>query len=403
MTLNLICNVLALAGIATSGFFLVKAFRRAGPATHTNDRSSSVVLPLLDLLESAIDRCVDWMFNAPIDALLAVGGVAKSGHRTLVRKVQGRKPFPTNLNDLANLESFHGEGSFKKLYEQAHDDDPFTTPLHVGVWYEWLGHVNFIEDIVSRDVDINAQDCEGNTALHLLAERLRCIGNAWEGTIEAMKWMIQAGADPLIRNKAGKRAFECVETAREGDYAWSSAAGDDHTLTYLFLRAVTRAAEGGVETPHDFVADTNEYNHLQSYEHTTLGALSRACETLDVEGVGRALTAGADVNARHLRGDKDHGESILNVLLGRTSSGDPLTSDETKGCAAILERLIDAGLDLDPLARWADGFVDEDGDRMFEPCALAREALGKALGKVADEAMAEASEPTPAPRARRRL
>jgi len=327
---------------------------------------------------------------------------------------QKRSALPENFADLGDLEGFHGEGSFDDIYARKHGADPLTTPLHVSVCYEWLGHFDVVKDIVGRGVDLNAQDGAGDTALHLLADHLRSIGNSWSwaGTIEWMKLMIRAGADPLIRNKAGELPMD--RRLDEASEARFGPRNDEHAMTGIFLRAVTRAASGEVENPHDFVADPNAYRYQQSWEHTSLGALYRACEMLDLDGVRAALNAGADLNVRDVELD-DQGRldgsfyyHPVDVVLQHTRS-DQTTTEQIRTMREILDVMIDAGLDQDRLARWAEGrmcdpyvYDEYDEEDMYPPCPVAGGAIGRILAKVAVEAMAEASI-VPAPHVRKRL
>jgi ankyrin repeat protein len=75
-------------------------------------------------------------------------------------------------------------------------DDQGITPLHIAVScnpnpeiYQWLA---------LRGADINAPDCDGDTPLHLAVKAK---------TKDRIQWLLQHGADPGIKNRAGKKAL----------------------------------------------------------------------------------------------------------------------------------------------------------------------------------------------------
>ena len=67
--------------------------------------------------------------------------------------------------------------------------------------------LNFLVD--AGKFDINVQDGEGNTPLHVA-----CSGKPSARHEEAMNVLLQAGASPLVRNNFRKTAIEVISGAR---------------------------------------------------------------------------------------------------------------------------------------------------------------------------------------------
>lgn len=88
--------------------------------------------------------------------------------------------------------------------------DPATgmTPLHYAVSADVTDYVRdrVLGPILARNPEINAQNNDGATPLHLaVAPAMR---NARTGTMEKL---IKQGANSLIRDKAGKTPFDCAK------------------------------------------------------------------------------------------------------------------------------------------------------------------------------------------------
>jgi ankyrin repeat protein len=63
---------------------------------------------------------------------------------------------------------------------------------------------NWIPGLVARGGNVNARDAEGNTALFQSC------------TVEGVKALLKAGADPRVRNNAGKTAIEDAYASKDG-------------------------------------------------------------------------------------------------------------------------------------------------------------------------------------------
>ena len=65
------------------------------------------------------------------------------------------------------------------------------------------GHVATIEALASRGASLDAQNNQGDTALHLAA---------FKGHLDAAKVLVKLGASRLILNKDGKRALDLARS-----------------------------------------------------------------------------------------------------------------------------------------------------------------------------------------------
>jgi hypothetical protein len=109
------------------------------------------------------------------------------------------------------------------------------------------GHVSTIEALVSRGAQLDAQNNQGDTALHLAA---------FKGHLDAAKALVKLGASRVLTNKDGKRALDLsrsvpikVAVAPEEDNAgfFVSCFGFGSFFFHLFLDGYS-----GSESDEDF-------------------------------------------------------------------------------------------------------------------------------------------------------
>jgi ankyrin repeat protein len=62
--------------------------------------------------------------------------------------------------------------------------------------------------LIDFGANIHAQNVAGNTPLHVCATR---------NFKESVKWLLQRGADPLLKNKSGKTATDLADQANSED------------------------------------------------------------------------------------------------------------------------------------------------------------------------------------------
>jgi ankyrin repeat protein len=60
--------------------------------------------------------------------------------------------------------------------------------------------------LINYGADINKTDCNGNTPLHTAASK---------GNFEVVKFLVEAGANPIAKNSKGKTP---LDLANEGSY-----------------------------------------------------------------------------------------------------------------------------------------------------------------------------------------
>jgi ankyrin repeat protein len=64
--------------------------------------------------------------------------------------------------------------------------------------------------LVAKHCAVNAQDADGNTPLHLMAQK---------GNVELAYFLVTSGADPKIKNRKGKTPEEEAEAAENATLA----------------------------------------------------------------------------------------------------------------------------------------------------------------------------------------
>jgi len=93
-------------------------------------------------------------------------------------------------------------------------DDPTdqqNTALHFGVLH---GSIEVVETLIAAGADVRARTTYGDTPLHMLGNRNRDVVVTTQDTDTRMiDALLQAGADPLLDNKAGLRPCEQADRA----------------------------------------------------------------------------------------------------------------------------------------------------------------------------------------------
>lgn len=83
--------------------------------------------------------------------------------------------------------------------EMEAEDADQATPLHRAAC---AGHMACVDLLVERGADINNQDCNGNSSLHVVLS---------SQDVEAAKLLLARGADPLLLNHAGNAPVDFLE------------------------------------------------------------------------------------------------------------------------------------------------------------------------------------------------
>ena len=175
------------------------------------------------------------------------------------------------------------------------------TPLHSTTNYaSQVGRsssaIETMDLLLHSGADINAQDRDGNTALHFVAE-----GRTPESDRVA-EAMMQRGADSRIANNKGLNAYDIASKDRE-----SPAAAEQE------------------QDPNPAPAGRNFRDELDLELHQGMSPLHEATLEDSVLQINEALDAGADLEARDIEG------------------ATPLHWAAAQNSHQALERLIDAG------------------------------------------------------------
>jgi ankyrin repeat protein len=97
------------------------------------------------------------------------------------------------------------------------------TPLHYAAREGNCNNLDIIVDFyLARSISLNLQDLKGTTALHLAAT---------SGRPESVKILLQAGADPCIRDARGRNALHFAAEFEENSNARKVLRRGQHTAT----------------------------------------------------------------------------------------------------------------------------------------------------------------------------
>lgn len=103
------------------------------------------------------------------------------------------------------------EDKFMWLLDEAHVDpnapnSAGNLPIHTAAYY---GRVKFLEVLLGHSIDVNTTCPRSNTPLHFAAS---------QGHEEAVKFLIGQGANPALRNRNGRTAYDAAKGDRIRQY-----------------------------------------------------------------------------------------------------------------------------------------------------------------------------------------
>ncbi|THX33193.1 hypothetical protein D6D12_01670 [Aureobasidium pullulans] len=89
------------------------------------------------------------------------------------------------------------------------------TALHIAVFH---GKTWAVRELLQAGADPDAMDNQGQTALHLVAQRRTSRGqplvdHEWDSSLEMATLLLEAGADTDVRDQSGRVALECASTS----------------------------------------------------------------------------------------------------------------------------------------------------------------------------------------------
>jgi len=138
--------------------------------------------------------------------------------------------------------------------------------------------VTCIETLIAHGADVRAQDDQGNTCLHN--------ASAW-GNLKAVRALIQAGADPLCKNKAGWTPEYYSITVQAEVYYRNLVAEWEKRKAEEGMRANERRAKvgGGVRlVPQDH--DSDDEASVQSRSRASSAKSQQTIESSSDGGLG---------------------------------------------------------------------------------------------------------------------
>ncbi|XP_013397079.1 ankyrin-1-like [Lingula anatina] len=134
----------------------------------------------------------------------ALGRACRMGYDDVVEyltdlpNIDIKKSLHSNMGDLTCLDAI-AMGNFRDIYDRLrHHGLPVTS--NTLVCAAWGGHVELVKEIAAMDgIDVNYQNKDGNTALHLASR---------DGHVDVVKCLInEHKMDPNIQNKNGNTAL----------------------------------------------------------------------------------------------------------------------------------------------------------------------------------------------------
>lgn len=138
--------------------------------------------------------------------------------------------------------------------------------------------VTCIETLIAHGADVRAQDDQGNTCLHN--------ASAW-GNLKAVRALIQAGADPLCKNKAGWTPEYYSITVQAEVYYRNLVAEWEKRKAEEGIRANERRAKGGGGVrlvPQD--NDSDDEASVQSRSRASSARSQQTTESASDGGLG---------------------------------------------------------------------------------------------------------------------
>ena len=111
--------------------------------------------------------------------------------------------------------------------------------------------LKIISFLISKGADVNCQDGDSNTVLHLIAKLLPRVTDDRRVIMPILKLLIKHGADPSFKNRSGET---CYKIAYERQ---ASKVGDFLSFGY------TDYVDGGAQNPQSEVSHQPIYENIQ--------------------------------------------------------------------------------------------------------------------------------------------